>query len=242
MTDGDEAWLAEVQAYVRQTVLPEDVVQTVLPEDVVQTVLPEDVVFRAIAILSERRKYKTIPPIIHAHNITQSRKNQKKFAAAVEANEKGRGGAYGFGYATIEEVNEWLPSSSRIHHSGFGLWIGGPYSDSRVYKRKISRGFLKDDGVEYHLTQEGYQHWEAQKRDEAAVQEARVLEAEKVTHEERLLQAAEAAVKVKAEAEANPDDPLSWLRMAEAMDAANRHEEAERCRKTAMELIEKKTL
>ena len=57
-----------------------------------------------------------------------------------------------------------------------------------------------------------------------------------------LLRAAEAAVKAKVEAEANPDDPLSWLRMAEAMDAANRHEEAERCRKTAMDLMEKDTL
>jgi predicted Zn-dependent protease len=61
----------------------------------------------------------------------------------------------------------------------------------------------------------------------------------KATADAKLLRAAEAAVEAKAEAEANPDDPLSWLRMAEAMDAANRHEEAERCRKTAMELMEK---
>jgi len=57
--------------------------------------------------------------------------------------------------------------------------------------------------------------------------------------DQRLLNLASEAVKAKAEAEANPDDPLLWLRMAEAMDAANRQEEAERARKTAMELMEK---
>ncbi len=66
--------------------------------------------------------------------------------------------------------------------------------------------------------------------------------AEAAAKDSELLQRTEEAVRAKREAEANPNDPLSWLRMAEAMDAANRHEEAERCRKTAMELMEKETL
>ena len=66
--------------------------------------------------------------------------------------------------------------------------------------------------------------------------------AEAAAKDSELLQRTEEAVRAKREAELNPNDPLSWLRMAEAMDAANRHEEAERCRKTAMELMEKETL
>jgi len=66
--------------------------------------------------------------------------------------------------------------------------------------------------------------------------------AEAATKDAELLRVTREAVRAKTEAEANPNDPLSWLRMAEAMDAANRHEEAERCRKTAMELMEKETL
>ena len=66
--------------------------------------------------------------------------------------------------------------------------------------------------------------------------------AEAAAKDSELLQRTEEAVRAKREAEANPNDPLSWLRMAEAMDTANRHEEAERCRKTAMELMEKEPL
>jgi predicted adenine nucleotide alpha hydrolase (AANH) superfamily ATPase len=86
-----------------------------------------------------------------------------------------------------------------------------------------------------HLTKKGYELWYAPIK---RLEEERTARA-KATADAKLLRAAEAAVEAKAEAEANPDDPLSWLRMAEAMDAANRHEEAERCRKTAMELMEK---
>ena len=57
-----------------------------------------------------------------------------------------------------------------------------------------------------------------------------------------LLQRTEETLRAEGETDANPNDPLSWLRMAEAMDAAKRHEEAERCRKTAMLLMKKKTL
>jgi len=36
----------------------------------------------------------------------------------------------------------------------------------------------------------------------------------------------------------DPDDPVSWLRLAGKMAAEGRHDEAEACRKTAMDLMQ----
>ena len=47
--------------------------------------------------------------------------------------------------------------------------------------------------------------------------------------------------KAHAEVEANPEDPLSWLRLAKALEPV-KPEEAERCRRKAMNLREKETL
>jgi len=44
--------------------------------------------------------------------------------------------------------------------------------------------------------------------------------------------------KAHAEVEANPEDPLSWLRFAKALEPV-KPEEAERCRRKAMNLMEK---
>ncbi len=61
---------------------------------------------------------------------------------------------------------------------------------------------------------------------------------QQATKEAILLQESEVAVRAKINAEKNPKDPLGWLLMAEAMEKANRPEEAMRGRRIAMELIE----
>ena len=63
-----------------------------------------------------------------------------------------------------------------------------------------------------------------------------------VLEDAQLLHLAKAAVEAKLEAETNPNNPMSWLKAAEAMESANRHDEAERYRKTALDLDEKKAL
>ena len=64
-------------------------------------------------------------------------------------------------------------------------------------------------------------------------------EQKKADEEANLLHVTEAAVRAKINAENNPKDPLGWLLMAEAMEKANRHEEALRGRRIAMDLMEK---
>ena len=64
-------------------------------------------------------------------------------------------------------------------------------------------------------------------------------EQKKADEEANLLHVTEAAVRAKINAENNPKDALGWLLMAEAMEKANRHEEALRGRRIAMDLMEK---
>ena len=191
-----------------------------------------ELLLEVIAQLSTKRKNDRVPHIVHVHNRYQSRRKQRKFAAAVKAKERDNPGLYGFGYATEEEIRTEVRKVRHVDN----IWdiLGG----------LEKAGFVKREpfGKKYHLKEKGFEHWEAVQIQRSLESRKRFEEAEKLAHEQRLLLAAEAAVKAKAEAEANPDDPLSWLRMAEAMEAANRHEEAERCRKTAMDLIEKETL
>ena len=191
-----------------------------------------ELLLEVIAQLSTKRKNDRVPHIVHVHNRYQSRRKQRKFAAAVKAKERDNPGLYGFGYATQEEI---LTEVRKVRHVDNWWEILGELENRGFVKRALS---VK----KYHLTEKGFAafDWLRNKKEEES--RKRFEEAEKLAHEQRLLLAAEAAVKAKAEAEANPDDPLSWLRMAEAMEAANRHEEAERCRKTAMDLMEKETL
>ena len=67
----------------------------------------------------------------------------------------------------------------------------------------------------------------------------RIKESRKLTKEADLLHVTEAVVRAKINAENNPKDPLGWLLMAEAMEKANRHEEALRGRRIAIDLMEK---
>ena len=125
--------------------------------------------------------------------------------------------------------------------------------ESPTFQKAINErfgGVINQRNVRLLLNDPKYM--EAVLKEQQAEYDALVAKAESAWEEEKerrrkdedleLLQRTEEAVRAKREAEANPNDPLSWLRMAKAMDAANRHEEAERCRKTAMELMEKKTL
>ena len=189
-----------------------------------------ELLLEVIAQLSTKRKNDRVPHIVHVHNRYQSRRKQRKFAAAVKAKERDNPGLYGFGYATQEEI---LTEVRKVRHVD-NIW--------KILIELENCGFVRSMSKKYHLKEKGFEHWEAVQIQRSLESRKRFEEAEKLAHEQRLLLAAEAAVKAKAEAEANPDDPLSWLRMAEAMEAANRHEEAERCRKTAMDLMEKETL
>ena len=101
-----------------------------------------------------------------------------------------------------------------------------------------NKGLVTRSSYSTSLTRKGFTLYVAKVREE----EEKYRKEDEIRHDAWLLQVAKAAVEAKLEAEANPDNPMSWLRLAEAMEAANRHDEAERCRKTAMDLIEKKAL
>jgi len=145
-------------------------------------------------------------------------------------------GAHGLGYASDEEIferfGEYLDYSGRMK-TYFT-------KEKNLVDRRKRTAKMKERGIttqiEYHLTQIG------KDRGKELLQEINeeLWAHNAVEADISLVRTATYAVLAKINAEQNPDDPLSWLRMAEAMDKAKRPEEAERCRKTAMELIEKK--
>ena len=154
-------------------------------------------------------------------------------------------GEHGYGYFDqrhfYRELNKRkVESSLQTEWMSYRNGQDGPVMDmvnAGLVTICCKRGFMNLMD-EIHLTKKGSERPEAL----ADARRSAISERLKAEEEVRLLAWTRAAVEAKAKAEANPDDPLSWLRMAEAMDRAKRPEEAERCRKTAMDLMEKKTL
>jgi hypothetical protein len=104
----------------------------------------------------------------------------------------------------------------------FGLIFRNSDLSSGLERIKESRKLTKEAAIA---------HNEMKMREYAAQKKA--------AEEADLLHVTEAAVRAKINAENNPKDPLGWLLMAEAMEKANRHEEALRGRRIAMDLMEK---
>jgi len=162
------------------------------------------------------------------------KRRAKKILDKWQEEEKVNQGEYGFGSVKQQEImNLYARWCKERGYQWTDNWTSF-LNRNRVSKLTDSSDSWNNDKCRLHLTEKGEEYY----RDRILKPEFDRLWNERIkADEERLLSLNKAAADAKKYAESNPDDALSWLKLAKAMDEANLPEEAEFYRKKAIDLV-----
>jgi len=189
-------------------------------------------------IVVERCIFYRKPRGVNHQELTQLKNMRKRRAKKIldkwQEEEKVNQGEYGFGSVKQQEIRNLF---ARWCEEREYVWV--EKWDSFLQRINGSKLTVRSDF--YHaakcrlnLTAKGEEYYrERILRPEFDRQWNERIKAD----EERLLSLNKAAADAKKYAESNPDDALSWLKLAKAMDEANLPDEAEFYRKKAIDLV-----